>query len=98
MPEKKKTGRDFPLANTPTPKPMQDSGVYYNNLAKKYYNEANKVINAPYGGSMLSDQWKERNEKESNLYKKASEATNNALRQSRKGKPGYDAMGFPKKP
>jgi hypothetical protein len=76
-------------------KATADSSAYYNNLTKKYYDEANKVANAPLGGKMLSEERKERNEKQDKLYKKASESTDNALRQIRKGKPGYDANGFP---
>lgn len=93
MPQKEKN-RDTPLA--PTPQPVTDSSSYYNNLARKYYNEANNVINAPYGGKLLSEQKKERGQKEKDLYKKAEQATSNALRQHKKGKPGYDTMGFPK--
>lgn len=77
--------RDFPLA--PTPTPTQDSTAYYRKEVKK----ATKNLADSYS--------------KANPYPVISAASNrlaaankNLERQGRKGKPGYDAMGFPKKP
>ena len=73
----------------------KDSSSYYNNLTKKYFDEAKQVRNAPYGGKPLKEQFEERSKKETGLMKKGFESQDNSLRQMRKGKPGYDANGFP---
>jgi len=76
-------------------KASPDSTDYYKRLSKSYFDKANKSINAPWGGRPLREQLEERSAKEDEYYKKAFKAMDNQLRQSRKGKPGYDANGFP---
>jgi hypothetical protein len=87
-----KKGRDYPLSPTPAP---TDSTAYYSNLSKKYFDAAASVRNAPYDGRLIKEQSKERLQKENEYNQKALEAIDNQLRQSRKGKPGYDKNGFP---
>jgi hypothetical protein len=78
MPEKKKTGRDFPLAPTPT----TDSSMYYGN--KEYVSKL-KALTSTTKPAMDA------------YFKESDKAKQDKYRQSRKGKPGYDAMGFSKK-
>lgn len=80
MPEKKSTGRDFPLA--PTPAPTQDSSAIYTRR-------------------MLSDMDmadRSKGELKTIFTKKWKQDASDLERQKLKGKPGYDKMGFPKKP
>lgn len=74
-----------------------DSTAYYSNLSKKYFDKAASVRNAPYGGRLIKEQSKERLQKENEYNQKAFEAIDNQLRQSRKGKQGYDKNGNPTK-
>jgi len=76
-------------------KATADSTAHYDKLSKKYFDEVNSVINAPYGGRLLKEELEERLKKEKTLMNKGFEAQNNSLRQIRKGKPGYDKNGFP---
>jgi hypothetical protein len=76
-------------------KPTADSTAYYSNLSKKYFDKAASVRNAPYDGRLIKEQSKERLQKENEYNQKAFKAIDNQLRQSRKGKPGYDKNGFP---
>ena len=76
--------RDFPLSPTPT----QDSTAFY----KKEVKKATKNLADSYSS------------KKGNTYSTTSVASNklaaaskNLERQKLKGKPGYDAMGFPRK-
>jgi len=78
MPEKKKTGRDFPLSPTPT----TDSSNYYGN---KEYVAKLKGLTSTTKPAMDA------------YFKEADKAKQDKYRQKLKGKPGYDAMGFPKK-
>lgn len=79
---KKQTSRDFPLSATPTPQPMGDSTFYY---ANKEYISKLKALTAQTKPEM------DRN------FKEMDKAREDRYRQSLKNKPGYDAMGFPKK-
>lgn len=66
-------------------KPTADSTNYYLKKGEKNY------------GSFINS-LEEKNNKKSTTYKRAADkAFDNAARQSKKGKPGYDANGFPKK-
>jgi hypothetical protein len=75
-------------------KPTSDSTAYYNRLSETNFSKAAKVRNAPYGGKLASEERKERTAKEKEYISKAIKAQDDALRQSRKGKPGYDKNGF----
>ena len=76
-------------------KASPDSTAYYERLSKSYFDKAKSVRNAPYGGRPLGEQSKERFAKEKEYNNKALKAIDDKLRQSRKGKPGYDKDGFP---
>jgi hypothetical protein len=78
MPEKKKTGRDFPLAPTPN----IDSAKYYKRVGDKAAYEMQAAISA-HANRVASG--------------KMIQADKDAARQAKKGKPGYDKMGFPLK-
>jgi len=77
--------RDFPLS--PTPAPTKDSTAYY----KKEVKNATKNLADSYSGTKGYPGI-------SAASNKLRDANKNLERQSKKGKPGYDAMGFPKKP
>lgn len=72
-----------------------DSTTYYNNLSKYYINEADKLRKSPYPANLDEKQLNQRWQKEKDLMNKGFKAQNDELRQSRKGKPGYDKNGFP---
>lgn len=76
-------------------KPTADSTAYYNNLSKYYINEADKLRKSPYPANLDEKQLNQRWQKEKDLMNKGFKAQNDELRQSRKGKPGYDKNGFP---
>ena len=76
-------------------KASPDSTGYYDKLTKKYFDKADSVRNAPYGGRPLKEQSKERSDKEKEYMSKAFKAQDSSLRQSRKNKAGYDKDGFP---
>ena len=76
-------------------KATPDSTAYYTNLTKKKFAAAAEIMNSPFGGRPLREQLKERSEKEKKFYNEAFQSIDNTLRQSHKGKPGYDANGFP---
>ena len=83
-------------------KPTADSTAYYDKQAKTEFANwkkeratTNKEI--AYNKKLTSQQLENMQSKEKAYYKKANEAQDNSLRQSRKGKPGYDANGFPLK-
>jgi hypothetical protein len=79
-----------------------DSTAYYNKLAKSQFDEWRKARASNnkdilYNKEMTQEKFQKKVDKENEYYKKANEAVNNSLRQSRKGKRelGYDKMGFP---
>jgi len=76
-------------------KPTADSTAYYQHGAKRYGDLAIKTLNAPIGGKLMNEEREERNTKANKYYDASFKATDNALRQSRKGKPGYNKNGFP---
>jgi hypothetical protein len=78
-------------------KPTADSTAYYQHGAKRYGDLAIKTLNAPIGGKLMNEEREERNTKANKYYDASFKATDNALRQSRKGKPGYNKNGFPLK-
>jgi len=75
--------RDYPLSPTPT----QDSTAFY----KKEVKKATKNLADSYSGVGNYS-------KTSVASNKLAAASKNLQRQKLKGKPGYDKMGFPKKP
>lgn len=75
-----------------------DSTDYYNKVTKTYYDIANKIENAPYGGRMPKEQYEGRKKQADLFYKAAEQSTKDSMRQTHKGKPGYDKDGHPNKP
>jgi hypothetical protein len=77
--------RDYPLSATP--KPTQDSTTFYKKEVKKATKNLADSYSSPTSYSRISV-----------ASNKLTAAGKNLERQSKKGKPGYDKMGFPKKP
>lgn len=65
----------------------KDSTAYFSNLKNNAYKVADEYRNAAFSGGDVREKAK----------KVAFKASDNLRRQSKKGKPGYDANGFPKK-
>jgi len=76
-------------------KPTADSTDYYTNKSNKLFKQSTDLLNKPYPLQPNNDNITTRSKKANQLITAAIKAQNNALRQSRKGKPGYDANGFP---
>jgi len=79
-----------------------DSTSYYNKLSKSEFDKWKKAKAATdkeilYNKEMTQEKLQKRMDKDKEYYNKGTEAQNSSLRQSRKGKPGYDKMGFPVK-
>jgi hypothetical protein len=82
---------DTPLAETPIPK---DSTVYFRNKVKDINEKIKKVIpNLPRFKSNDSSDNKKSQEMK-NLVSERNKAISNQLRQSDKGKIGYDKNGY----
>jgi hypothetical protein len=80
--------RDFPLAPTPEPiqSPKTDSTGFYKKEVKNALNALSKTYDKPTPQPVISL-----------ASNRLAAANKNLQRQSLKNKPGYDAMGFPKK-
>ena len=76
-------------------KPTADSTVYYTNKANNLFKQSNTLLNKPYPLQPSNDNLTTRSKKSKKLTTEAFKAIDNSLRQSRKGKPGYDKNGFP---
>ena len=79
------TQKKKPTPKKPTPKTQTataDSTAYYSNQAREFGEAAARNMN---------------NSSSDRAFKNQKEALDNMFRQSNKGKPGYDANGFPVK-
>ena len=76
-------------------KPTADSTDYYTNKSNKLFKQSTDLLNKPYPLQPNNDNITTRSKKANQLSTAAFKAQNDALRQSRKGKPGYDKNGFP---
>lgn len=76
-------------------KPTADSTDYYTNKSNKLFKQSTDLLNKPYPLQPSNDNITTRSKKANQLSTAAIKAQNDALRQSRKGKPGYDKNGFP---
>ena len=76
-------------------KPTADSTAYYTNKSNNLFNQSNVLLNKPYPLQPSNDNITTRSKKANQLSAAAIKAQNDALRQSKKGKPGYDKNGFP---
>jgi hypothetical protein len=78
-----------------TVKPTADSTTYYTNKSNNLLKQSNVLLNKPYPLQPSNDNVTTRSKKYKELTTKAFKAQDNSLRQSRKGKPGFDKNGFP---
>ena len=76
-------------------KPTADSTAYYTNKSNNLFKQSNTLLNKPYPLQPSNDNITTRSKKANQLSAAAMKAIDDALRQSRKGKLGYDKNGFP---
>ena len=76
-------------------KATADSTAYYTNKSNNLFKQSTTLLNKPYPLQPSNDNITTRSKKANQLSAAAIKAQNDALRQSRKGKLGYDKNGFP---